>query len=48
MIQFAALIPTTELMYLGFVVCQQVVRVLVSGYITDHYIYFNTNYNNKD
>ena len=45
MIQFAALIPTIELVYFGFDVCQQVVRVRVSGYITDHSIYFNTNYN---
>jgi hypothetical protein len=31
--------------YVGLVVCQQVVGVLVSGYITDYSIYFNTNYN---
>jgi hypothetical protein len=48
MIQFAALIPAIELVYFGFVFCQQVVRVLVSGNITDHSIYFNTNYNYKD
>jgi hypothetical protein len=36
MTQFAALSPTIELVYFGFAVCHQVVRVLVSGYITDH------------
>ena len=47
-IQFAALILVIELVYFGFVFCQQVVRVLVSGYNTDHSIYFNTNYSYKD
>ena len=48
MIQFTAFIPAIDLVYFGFDVCQQVVRVVVSGYITDHSIYFNTNYNNKN